>query len=82
MGRVPLVRLRCTALEVEMDKVKNRTIKRIKGALHEEREAIKDYRKDAKKVDPKTAKLMREIARDEMTHKRQLAKRLGVVTKR
>jgi rubrerythrin len=65
-----------------MDKVQARTIKKIKGALHEEKEAISDYRKDAKKVDPKTAKLMREIARDETTHKRQLTKRLGIVSKR
>lgn len=65
-----------------MSKVKVRILKRIRGAIHEEGEAIKDYRKDAKKVDPKTAKLMREIARDETTHKRQLTKRLGIVAKR
>ncbi len=65
-----------------MDKVKTRTIKRIRGQLHEEIEAEKGYRKDAKRVDPKTAKLMREIARDESTHKRQLTKRLAVVIKR
>lgn len=64
-----------------MNKVKDRTIKRIKGQLHEEIEAAKGYRKDAKKVDRKTAKLMREIARDETTHKKQLTKRLSVVSK-
>jgi len=64
-----------------MDKVKMRTIKRIQGQLHEEIEAAKGYRKDAKKVDPKTAKIMREIARDEIIHRKQLTKRLGVVSK-
>jgi rubrerythrin len=62
-----------------MDKVKTRTIKKIRGALHEEKEAIKDYRHDAKKVDPKTAKLMRHIAKDESHHHKELAKRLGQI---
>jgi rubrerythrin len=54
----------------------NKTINKIKGALHEEHEAIKDYRKDAKKVDNKTAKLFRHIAKEEATHHKELGKRL------
>ncbi len=49
---------------------------KIQTAIHEETEAIKDYRADAKKVDPKTAKLFRHIAKDEVHHKKELKKRL------
>ena len=51
-------------------------IKKVKGALHEEKEAIRDYRKDAKTTDPKTAKLFRHIAKDESHHHQELSKRL------
>lgn len=50
--------------------------KKVRGAIHEEKEAIKDYRKDAKRVDPKTAKLFRHIAKDEVHHKKELTKAL------
>lgn len=62
--------------------VKGRTVRRIKQAIHEEKEAIKDYRHNAKKVDPKTAKLMRHIAKDEQHHHKELSKRLAIVSKR
>lgn len=53
-----------------------RTIKKVKQAIHEEKEAIRDYRRDAKKADPKTAKLFRHIAKEESHHKVELTKRL------
>jgi rubrerythrin len=49
---------------------------RIKIAIHEESEAIRDYRRDAKAVDPKTAKLLRHIASEEVHHRIELKKRL------
>lgn len=58
-------------------KTKNKTnhvLRKVKEALHEEKEAIRDYRKDAKKVDPKTAKTFRSIAKDETEHKQRLIK--------
>jgi rubrerythrin len=58
-----------------------RTIKKVKSALHEEKEAIKDYRKDAKKTDVKTAKLFRHIAKEEAHHHRELKKRLNKIQK-
>lgn len=48
--------------------------KKIKTALHEEKEAIRDYRKDAKSVDKVTAKVFRHIAKDEVHHKKELIK--------
>ncbi len=57
-----------------MEKVRKRTIKKVHNAIHEEKEAINNYRKDAKRVDPKTAKVFREIAGDEVHHKKQLGK--------
>lgn len=54
----------------------DKTERKIKTALHEENEAIKDYRSDAKKVDPKTAKIFRHIAKDESHHRNELTKRL------
>lgn len=59
----------------------NLTVKRVKKAIHDEKEAIKDYRHDAKKSDVKTAKLMRHIARDEEHHKKELGKRLSQLLK-
>lgn len=50
--------------------------KLVKKNIHEEKEAIKDYRKAAKHVDPKTAKIFRHIAKDETHHKKELTKRL------
>jgi rubrerythrin len=55
---------------------KEKVIKKVKQAIHEEKEAIRDYRQDAKKVDPKTAKLFRHIAKDETHHRKELTKRL------
>ena len=55
---------------------KEKVIKKVKQAIHEEKEAIRDYRHDAKKVDPKTAKLFRHIAKDETHHRKELTKRL------
>ena len=55
--------------------------KLIKAALHEEKEAIKDYTAQAKKVDSKTAKLFRHIASEERHHKAELAKRLKAIRK-
>jgi rubrerythrin len=57
------------------------TITKVKGALHEEKEAIKDYRRDAKRVDPQTAKLFRHIASEESHHKTELNKRLTAIKK-
>ncbi len=54
-------------------------VKKLKGALHEEKEAIKEYRKDAQKVDTKTAKIFRSIAKDETEHKQRLTKRLSKI---
>jgi rubrerythrin len=62
-------------MKTKCEKKKN-TISKLKTALHEEKEAIKDYRADAKKVDPKTGKLFRHIASEESHHKRELKKRL------
>ena len=59
----------------------NKTLKKIKGALHEEKESIRDYRKDAKKVDSKTAKIFRHIAKDEVHHHKELSKRLKKLSK-
>jgi len=55
---------------------KAKTVKKIRTALHEEKEANKDYLADAKKVDPKTSKLFRHIASEERQHKQELGKRL------
>ncbi len=55
--------------------------KKIKTALHEEKEAIHDYKEDAKKVDTKTAKLFRHISRDEQHHHKELTKRLKKIKK-
>jgi rubrerythrin len=52
------------------------TVKKIKTALHEEKEANTDYMGDAKKVDPQTGKLFRHIASEERQHHRELKKRL------
>ncbi len=62
------------------DKVSNKkkhTQKKIREAIHEEKEAIRDYRKDAKKVEPKVAKVFRHIAKDEVHHKKELTKLKG-----
>ena len=58
-----------------------KTVKKIKKALHEEKEAIHDYRKDAKHADKKTAKLFRHIAKDETHHHKELCKRLKQIKK-
>ena len=55
------------------------TPKKIKTAIHEEKEAVRDYVKDARKVDPKTAKLFRHIAKDERHHRDELKERLKAV---
>ena len=60
----------------------DKTEHKIKTALHEEKEAIRDYRSDAKKVDPKTAKLFRHIAKDESHHRKELSKRLKDVNRK
>lgn len=60
---------------------KTNTSDKLKYAIKEEAEAIKDYRQDAKKVDKKTAKLLRHIAKDEVHHKKELGKRLKQITK-
>ena len=60
-------------------KTNKRVSKEIKGAIREEKEAIKDYRREAKGSDPKTAKLFRHIAKDEMHHRAELSKRLRQV---
>jgi len=52
---------------------------KLSTAIQEEEEAIAGYQKDAKVVDPKTGKLLREIARDEIHHKKQLATRLSQI---
>ena len=44
---------------------------KIKKAIHEEKEAIRDYSKDAKIADPTTAKLFRHIAKEEKHQKHQ-----------
>ena len=59
-----------------------KTVKKVKGAIHEEKEAIRDYRRDAKKADPQTAKLFRHIAKDEVHHKKELTKRLKTIAKK
>jgi rubrerythrin len=56
-------------------------IKKVKTALHEEKEAIRDYRKDAKTADKKTAKLFRHIANEESHHHKELSKRLKALSK-
>jgi rubrerythrin len=56
-------------------------IKKIKGAIHEEKEAVRDYKKDAKKADPKTKKLLTHIAKEEAHHKVELGKRLTQLKK-
>ncbi len=57
----------------------NQTIKKVKVAIHEEKEAVKDYRKDAKKADSKTAKLFRHIGKQEQHHRNELTKRLSEI---
>jgi len=64
-----------------MNKVKTRTIKTLKKNIHEEREAIRGYRSDAKRVDRPTAKRYREIAKDEAIHLKQETKLLHKLTK-
>ena len=59
----------------------DKTIKKIKTALHEEKEAIRDYKHDAKHADRKTAKLFRHIAHDEEHHHKELGKRLKQLDK-
>lgn len=54
----------------------SRTASKIRTAIHEESEAIRDYGEDAKKVDSKTAKLFKHIKKQEVHHKEELKKRL------
>lgn len=60
----------------------NLVIRKVKKSLREEKEAVKGYRQDAKKMDKTTAKLMRRIARDEVGHKQLLQKRLKAVERK
>jgi rubrerythrin len=59
----------------KMDRTE-RVKKSLHKNLHEEKEAVRDYRKAAKKSDPKTAKLFRHIAKEESGHHKELSKRL------
>ena len=54
----------------------------IKAALKDEAKANKDYLKAAKHADPKTAKLMRHIAKQERHHHLELKKRLRDLRKK
>ncbi len=45
-------------------------------SIREEERAINDYEKRANKADPKTAKVYKEIAREESHHKTELTNRL------
>lgn len=65
-----------------MNKVRTRTIRTLKKNIHEEMEAIRDYRKDAKRVHPLVAKRYREIAKDEASHLKQETKLLNRLTKK
>jgi len=55
-------------------------VKKVKDAIHEEKEAIKDYKSDARRVDLKTARLFRHISRDESHHHAELTKRLKEIS--
>ena len=48
----------------------------IQANIAYETDDIKEYRDGAKHVDRKTAKVFREIARDEVSHKKKLLKLL------
>lgn len=61
-----------------MDNTKDK----IKIALHEEKEAVHDYKRDAKTVDSKTAKLLRHIAKEEAHHHKELSERLKELNKK
>ena len=48
----------------------------IQANIADETDDIKEYRDGAKHVDKKTAKVFREIARDEVSHKKKLLRLL------
>lgn len=54
----------------------------IKAAMKDEAGANKDYLKAAKHADPKTAKLMRHIAKQERHHHLELKKALKRISKK
>jgi len=54
----------------------NKTRATIQANIADETDDIKEYRDGAKHVDRKTAKVFREIARDEVSHKKKLLKLL------
>jgi len=56
-------------------------VKKIKTAIRDEKDDIKEYRESAKKADPKTAKLFRHIAKEEVGHRNELKKRLTRINK-
>lgn len=49
---------------------------RVRHLIADEKLATKEYRCGAKKADPKTAKLFRHIAKEEVGHKKELTQRL------
>jgi rubrerythrin len=63
-----------------MTGTKTRRINKIRSTIQaniaDETDDIKEYRDGAKHVDRKTAKVFREIARDEVSHKKKLLKLL------
>ena len=48
----------------------------LRMSIADETDDIKEYRDGARKVDTKTAKLYRHIAREEAQHKKELSRRL------
>jgi rubrerythrin len=59
----------------------DKNVKKIKTAIKDEKDDIKEYRHSAKKADPKTAKLFRHIAKEEVGHRNELRKRLAKIKK-
>ena len=65
---------------IEMTGTKTRRINKtrsiVQANIADETDDIKEYRDGAKHVDRKTAKVFREIARDEVSHKKKLLRLL------
>ncbi len=57
------------------------TKKELRKVIGGEKDAIKEYRGKAKKMDSKTGKLFRHIAKEEVGHKKELTKRLKSIKK-
>lgn len=59
-----------------------RVVKALKADIKDEAKARKSYLKLAKSSDPKTARMVRSIAKDEQEHHARLVKRVKALAKK